>query len=319
MLDGSLYDLLQERSLNPLSVKEVRPIAQQLLVTLDALKGLGVLHTDIKPDNIMLVNKQDQPFRIKLIDFGEAISVADVQPGLVIQPIGYRAPEVALGLPFTEAVDVWGVGCVLAYLYLADDLFPFVCVYQMMKRIVEVLGQPEDHLLCAGKYTEYFFCQEEAADGPAWRLMTPDEFAEANDLILQEENSDADLPSSLDDLVNVYPRENADEFEDRTAFIDLLKQLLHLVGDQRISPHQALQHSFIAMSHLTEHPCSSDYLITSQTLMSFCPMEDRINTTAATTGSSSDEDPAARSEGELSNAIYDIEPSDCSSDEGIAD
>ncbi|XP_027144503.1 homeodomain-interacting protein kinase 1 isoform X2 [Larimichthys crocea] len=84
MLDGSLYDLLQEQSGKPLSVKEVRPIAQQMLVVLDALKGLGVLHTDIKPDNIMLVNQQDQPFRVKLIDFGEAISIADVQPA------GYR-------------------------------------------------------------------------------------------------------------------------------------------------------------------------------------------------------------------------------------
>lgn len=35
-----------------------------------------------------------------------------------------RAPEVHLGLPFTSAIDVWGVGCILAFLYLAEHLFP---------------------------------------------------------------------------------------------------------------------------------------------------------------------------------------------------
>ncbi|XP_031732804.1 homeodomain-interacting protein kinase 1-like [Anarrhichthys ocellatus] len=131
MLDRSLYDLLYERDWKPLALKEIRIIAKQLLVALDALKGLGILHTDIKPDNIMFVNMQDQPFKIKLIDFGEAIPTSKVQLGMELQPTGFRAPEVALGLPFTEAIDVWGVGCVLAFLYLADNLFPVKCDYQM--------------------------------------------------------------------------------------------------------------------------------------------------------------------------------------------
>lgn len=37
--------------------------------------------------------------------------------------------------------------------------------------MVEVLGQLDDHLLSAGKYTRYFFSEEEAAEGPAWRLI----------------------------------------------------------------------------------------------------------------------------------------------------
>lgn len=49
-----------------------------------------------------------------------------------------RAPEVALGLPFTEAIDVWGVGCVLAFLYLAENLFPVDCEYQMVKNVFNV-------------------------------------------------------------------------------------------------------------------------------------------------------------------------------------
>lgn len=62
----------------------------QLLVALDALKGLGVLHTDLKSDNIMLCNMQDQHFRVKLIDFGLAMLTSAVKAGIRKQPCGYR-------------------------------------------------------------------------------------------------------------------------------------------------------------------------------------------------------------------------------------
>lgn len=59
-------------------------------MALDALSNINVLHTDIKPDNVMFVNSQDQPLRIKLIDFGLAISRSRVNPGMDLQPTGYR-------------------------------------------------------------------------------------------------------------------------------------------------------------------------------------------------------------------------------------
>ncbi|XP_069378264.1 homeodomain-interacting protein kinase 1-like [Paralichthys olivaceus] len=146
-LDLSLFDLILQRDCQPLPLYEIRPVAKQLLVALDALKVLGVLHADIKPDNIMFINMQDQPLRVKLIEFGCALIASKVKVGMYIQPYGYRAPEISLGLPFSEAVDVWGVGCTLAFLYLAEHLFDIDCEYQMMKCIVTLLGQPQDKLL----------------------------------------------------------------------------------------------------------------------------------------------------------------------------
>ncbi|CAB1449603.1 unnamed protein product [Pleuronectes platessa] len=122
-VDMSLYDLLEQREWEHHPLHEIRPVAKQ---------GLGVLHTDIKPDNIMFVNMKDQPLRVKLIDFGLAKMASQVELGMEIQPCGYRAPEICLGLPFSKAVDVWGVGCVLAFLYLAQNLFSFKCEYQMV-------------------------------------------------------------------------------------------------------------------------------------------------------------------------------------------
>ena len=62
----------------------------QLLTALDALKELGVIHADLKADNIMLVNHQDQPFSVKLIDFGLSLQTREVRVGLTVQPVGCR-------------------------------------------------------------------------------------------------------------------------------------------------------------------------------------------------------------------------------------
>lgn len=45
------------------------------------------------------------------------------------------------------------------------------CECLQMRRMVEILGQPGDHVLCAGQYTQYFFKEEQAAGGARWRLM----------------------------------------------------------------------------------------------------------------------------------------------------
>ena len=39
-----------------------------------------------------------------------------------------------------------------------------------VEQIVELLGQPEDNLLRSGKYTQRYFQEDKAADGPTWTL-----------------------------------------------------------------------------------------------------------------------------------------------------
>ncbi|CAJ1067028.1 homeodomain-interacting protein kinase 2-like isoform X2 [Xyrichtys novacula] len=228
------------------------------MVALDALKGLGIVHCHIKPDNIMLLS-WSQPFRVKLIDFGEAVPVSKLPRGHFFQPVGYRAPEVSLGLPLTEAIDMWGVGCVLASLFLADNPFPVDCDYLMMKHIVITLGQPEDHLLAAGENTHRYFKQDpwwNLEDPLAWRLLTPREY--------ETENSrrafldDTEPLRSLEDLAHIYSDGDAAEMEDRLAFVDFLKDLLHLDGAKRISPSTALQHTYLTMSHQVMSPETTD-------------------------------------------------------------
>lgn len=56
----------------------------------DALKRVGVIHTDVKIDNIMMVDHLRQPFRVKLIDFGLAIFRSEAKPNMVHQTPPYR-------------------------------------------------------------------------------------------------------------------------------------------------------------------------------------------------------------------------------------
>uniref|UniRef100_A0A8D3A4F7 Protein kinase domain-containing protein n=1 Tax=Scophthalmus maximus TaxID=52904 RepID=A0A8D3A4F7_SCOMX len=180
MLDRSLWNLMEEREWTELSLNEIRPVTQQLLVACEALKNIGIIYMDMKPDNIMFVNHKDQPFKIKLIDFGLALPVSQGEVGEGIQTFAYGAPEVILGLPFSEAVDMWGVGCIMAFMYFV-------------------------HLT---KVSESFFYSAK----------------------------------NLEDAVKRYPKKQDNlEYEDRIAFLDLLKCCLNTNAEQRICPREPRQ------------------------------------------------------------------------------
>uniref|UniRef100_A0A8C5DWD9 Protein kinase domain-containing protein n=1 Tax=Gouania willdenowi TaxID=441366 RepID=A0A8C5DWD9_GOUWI len=145
MLDIDLFQYCQNKG--SLDVNAIRPIAMQLLETLQALKSLGITHGDFKYDNIMLVNREDLPYRVKLIDFGLAFYTNKAKFGRVRQIIGFRSPEVSLGLPYTEAIDMWALGCLLAFLYLGYSLFPESCEHLLFRSMVEILGIPSERML----------------------------------------------------------------------------------------------------------------------------------------------------------------------------
>ncbi|XP_028290873.1 homeodomain-interacting protein kinase 3-like [Gouania willdenowi] len=196
-----------------IKVHNIRPIAEQLLVALQGLKSVRVMHGDIKPDNVMLADIDEDPVRVKLVDFGMASSFSSVCPGMILQPIGYRAPE--------------------------------------MKCMVEMLGMPSKYHLRFGMYSQRFFCKEDEF-GTQWRLLTPEEYSSRNKKKAEEWPKSRAHFSSLDDLLYISEVEDAEEMEDRKVFIDFLKELLHLDGDLRISPVEALQHPFITGSYLSQ-------------------------------------------------------------------
>ncbi|XP_028314844.1 homeodomain-interacting protein kinase 3-like [Gouania willdenowi] len=266
LLDVDLLHLV--RSLN---VNFIRPIAKQLMVALQGLKAVKIMHNDIKPNNIMMVNIDDSSFRVKLIDFGVASPISAATPGLRIQPTGYRAPEICLGLPYSGAIDMWGAGCTLAFLFLNDNLFPVHCEYLMMQSMVEMLGMPSKQQLQFGLYSKKFFCHEVDELGTRWRLLTPEEYKSRNRTKAEEWPEYRPHLSSLDDLLYMTELWHNETMEDRKAFIEFLKELLNLDGEERISPTDALQHPYITGSYLSQEPDSREHQTEAQVIESHSP------------------------------------------------
>lgn len=66
------------------------------------------------------------------------------------------------------------------------------------------------------------------------------------------------------------------EKADRRELIDLLKRMLRLDADKRITPTKTLAHPFVTMSHLLSFPHSSQYVLLKKTLnSSFCSFREK--------------------------------------------
>uniref|UniRef100_A0AAZ1XS19 Protein kinase domain-containing protein n=1 Tax=Oreochromis aureus TaxID=47969 RepID=A0AAZ1XS19_OREAU len=112
LLDQSLWDYIGGWNNQGLPIRELRPILHQIANALFHLGSVGIVHADLKPANIMVVNRHESPVKVKLIDFGLACPASAVSPGYRVGTVGYCAPEVMLGIPYDEAIDMWALGLV---------------------------------------------------------------------------------------------------------------------------------------------------------------------------------------------------------------
>lgn len=79
---------------------------------------------------------------------------------LVRQSRSYRAPEVILGLPYDQRIDVWSLGCVLAELSTGRVLLRNESLVTMLARIESVLGAPPRHMLRRGKFSHKYYTRD---------------------------------------------------------------------------------------------------------------------------------------------------------------
>ncbi len=92
-----------------LTSERVLDIAQQLCAGLAAAHAEGVLHRDLKPANILI----DQNGRVRITDFGIAVTTSDAGPQAMIGTLGYMAPEQLAGEALSERTDLYALGVVL--------------------------------------------------------------------------------------------------------------------------------------------------------------------------------------------------------------
>ena len=105
-----------------LAVRDALSICRQVAEALEAAHDKGVIHRDLKPGNIMVTPEG----RVKLVDFGIAITEVRPEPGdesatrteftlpgLIAGTVSYMSPEQARGRALDKRSDIWSFGCVL--------------------------------------------------------------------------------------------------------------------------------------------------------------------------------------------------------------
>lgn len=148
LLSCNLYQLMEMNHFNSLGNPLLKRLAQQLLLALAQTCRLGIMHCDVKPENVLLCSLTSS--NLKLCDFGSSCFAGDMTSSY-IQSRLYRSPEVVLGLQYTPAIDMWSFGVMLAELHTGVPLFPGKDEHQMLQLFEVVIGQPDYALVMAAR------------------------------------------------------------------------------------------------------------------------------------------------------------------------
>jgi len=160
-----------------------------------------------------------------------------------IQSRFYRSPEVLLGCPYSTAIDMWSLGCILVEMHTGEPIFSGQDEADQIVKIYELLGPPPAHMIQQGtKGLKHF---RRAAEGPTYQLR------EAPRSLKQR---------SLNEVLGVETggpdgrrlNEPGHSVTDYLKLKDLIMRMLAYDPGERITPFQAISHSFFGQTESAE-------------------------------------------------------------------
>ncbi|XP_077170652.1 mitogen-activated protein kinase 7 [Paroedura picta] len=213
LMESDLHQIIH--SSQPLTLEHVRYFLYQLLRGLKYIHSANVIHRDLKPSNLLI----NENCELKIGDFGMARGLCtkpDEYKYFMTEYVAtrwYRAPELMLSLhEYTQAIDMWSVGCIFAEMLGRKQLFPGKNYIHQLQLIITVLGTPPAkvvHSIGADRVRAYV----------------------------------QSLPSR-----QPVPWESLYQHADRKA-LSLLSEMLRFDPRERISVREALSHPFLAKYH----------------------------------------------------------------------
>lgn len=172
---------------------------------------------DLKPSNIVV--KSD--CTLKILDFGLARTAGTnfaMTPYVVTRY--YRAPEVILGMGYTDNVDLWSVGCIMGEMIRGTVLFPGTDHIDQWNKIIEQLGTPSPEFMQRLQPTVRSYVENRPRyDGYKFERLFPD---------------------------MLFPTDSTEHTKLTAAEArDLLSKMLVVDQERRISVDEALAHDYI--------------------------------------------------------------------------
>jgi serine/threonine protein kinase len=186
----------------------IKHLTLQLLDAMAYMHQRGLMHRDIKLENILFDSGV-----LKVADLGSIRDAGRTALKLTtaVVTLWYRPPELLLGnTHYTNAIDIWSIGCVIVEMLAMSALFPGRDVDDMMHRIVACVGKP------SGADWQAHFAHLPRA-GAMWPVISK-------------------LPQSKP-LETVLAGKSP-------ACIDLIKKMICYDPTQRISAKKAMSHPY---------------------------------------------------------------------------
>lgn len=170
LMAATLLDKVVQTGYKGLPLRDVQIMARQLLRAFAKIHRQGIIHTDVKLENIM-VNVHGTAL---LIDFGNAQFSAKPFTNDVCTR-QYRPPEIIIGCPWNEGIDVFSLACCLFELVVGEFLFdpkdppmehtedeypvqkPYTKDDDHLALMMELLGNMPDNLRFEGKKSRRYF------------------------------------------------------------------------------------------------------------------------------------------------------------------
>ncbi len=223
-LHKSVYDVL---SLKAMLETDVVSISRQMLEALRFLKSKHIIHCDIKPENIMFVNENDNT--VKLIDFGLAMYDYQTERHYTISSPPYRCPENILSIDWSFGADIWSLGCVICEMKSGNRFFDSGCYFEdspnddaqcrHLCEIETVCGFFPKQMVHKSKVANKFFC----SNGVSNRILSKQLSKESCEILKKQKL----IPQLFHNLA-----------------ADLVQKMLAIDPVDRITPENALKHNF---------------------------------------------------------------------------
>jgi len=201
LMDLDLNNIIK---IQKLTDDQVKFIIYQIMRGLKYIHSAGIIHRDLKPSNLAVNEDCD----LKILDFGLARPTDAEMTGYVATR-WYRAPEIMLNwMHYSQTVDIWSVGCIMAELLTGRPLFPGDDQIDQITKVLTICGTPTNETLS--------------------KITSEEAILYIRSLPRMEKK----------DFQTVFPGSNPQA-------IDLLEKMLEVDADKRITAAQTLSHPYL--------------------------------------------------------------------------